>query len=168
MWIFGYGSLIWKVDFPYERKTPGYIKHFVRRFWQKSTDHRGSPEIPGMVVTLIPYNEWKEKFESLDPHSHQEHDLCWGMAYKIAESDSAAVKAHLDYREKDGYSVFNTHVYTFSKESIPTLLVEDALVYVATTGNPNFHGPCSMMALSETIANTLGPSGPNSECKFFY
>lgn len=54
LWIFGYGSLIWKNnDFEFELKEPGYIKNYERKFFQNSIDHRGTLENPGRVVTLV-------------------------------------------------------------------------------------------------------------------
>lgn len=41
-WIFGYGSLMWKTNFPFIKKYPGYIKGYIRRFYQFSPDHRGT------------------------------------------------------------------------------------------------------------------------------
>ena len=43
-YLFGYGSLLWKLDFAYERKIYGYCQDYRREFWLLSDDHRGTPE----------------------------------------------------------------------------------------------------------------------------
>ena len=83
VWLFGYGSLIYKADFPYLQRRPASIANWARRFWQGSHDHRGTPEAPGRVVTII----------------EQAGTICHGMAYLVTPE----VFAHLDHREKNGY-----------------------------------------------------------------
>ncbi|KAI9188014.1 hypothetical protein H9P43_002405 [Blastocladiella emersonii ATCC 22665] len=158
MWIFGYGSLIWKVDFPVAERVPGVIRGYVRRFWQGSHDHRGVPGAPGRVVTLIPYDEWKGM---TDEFRDEADSVTWGVAYRIPDDKVDEVKAHLDHREKDGYTVHEVDVFRSLKDDTPA--VTRALCYMGTTQNESFHGHKPLDALAEQIYRARGPSGPNDE-----
>lgn len=137
-WIFGYGSLIYKVDFPYLEAEVASIEGWQRRFWQGSHDHRGTPEAPGRVVTLLP----------------ADNATCRGIAYRV-EPD---VFEHLDYREKNGYLRCHTSIQLdVSGRQV------DGEVYVADENNPAFLGPAPLKQLAGQIAASHGPSGSNRD-----
>ena len=52
LWIFGYGSLVWKPGFSYKRSKIGYIKGYKRRFWHGDDFHRGDKEKVRLLVKL--------------------------------------------------------------------------------------------------------------------
>lgn len=53
LWIFGYGSLVWKPDFKYRRSKVGYIQGYKRRFWHGDNFHRGNDELVRCFNVLL-------------------------------------------------------------------------------------------------------------------
>lgn len=137
VWLFGYGSLIYKVDFPYLSSARAAISGWSRRFWQGSHDHRGTLEAPGRVLTLI----------------ETPGVICEGMAYRV----SPKVFQHLDEREKNGYL----------RLELPLQLAEQApspgIIYLAAPDNGAWLGPASEAAIAEQIWHAQGPSGLNRD-----
>ena len=137
VWLFGYGSLIYKADFPYLERRPASITGWTRRFWQGSHDHRGTPDAPGRVVTII----------------EEAGAICHGMAYLVTPE----VFAHLDHREKNGYLRLLTSIHFDGGNQV------EGLVYIATEDNTAFLGEASELEIARHIARSSGPSGPNSD-----
>ncbi|WP_144395567.1 gamma-glutamylcyclotransferase [Pleionea sediminis] len=142
IWLFGYGSLIYKVDFPFLDKQKAVINGWQRKFWQGSHDHRGTPERPGRVLTLI---------ES--PGSE-----CMGMAYRVTEE----VFEHLNIREKNGYLRHEIECRLLDSHNQITKIVK-GLIYIASPENAAYLGPLPESDIAEHIARSEGPSGKNSE-----
>ncbi|ORY66017.1 cation transport regulator-like protein [Pseudomassariella vexata] len=153
-WLFGYGSLIWKPPPHVDRRIPGWVTGYVRRFWQASQDHRGTPEAPGRVVTLIERSFWSSL---VDSHASAP-DKVWGVAYRIKASKVAEVKDYLDIREINGYTIHYTP-FQPADGSVPI----QTLVYIGTPDNEQFTGPQEPQALAEHIARSEGPSGLNRD-----
>ena len=166
-WVFGYGSIVWKVGFEYEERVICCAPGFRRRFYQGSTDHRGTVERPGRTVTL----------ERCDP---ARNPPCWGIAYKVSAARAAAVLDLLETREKQYDSRIQIDLFDgvvvdgVSTEDPETmhgaLVVKDALTYVATPDPANLNwlgAPAGGVAESAAqIASAVGPSGPNAEYLF--
>ncbi|KAK9803126.1 hypothetical protein WJX73_008488 [Symbiochloris irregularis] len=154
IWIFGFGSLIWKPGFEYSSKVTGYIKDYRRVFHQGSTDHRGTLAQPGRTVTL-------ERAPGCQT---------WGVAFRLAgdfEEQQETLK-YLEWREKQ-YDV-RMHFNVYSQASSSRPVITNALTYIATSdlnANSNWLGePVSQEALAEQIACAQGFSGPN--CDYVY
>jgi len=135
-WVFGYGSLIWKQDFPYLDARPGWINGWARRFWQGSHDHRGDEADPGRVVTLVAAPE----------------ERCHGRAF-LVEPD---VFEHLDHREKNGYDRIHVEIVNDSGSF-------DGVVYRAAEHNEAFLGPAPPNEMAAQINRCIGPSGANRD-----
>jgi len=140
-WVFGYGSLIWRPDFDYIEAAPASVSGWMRRFWQGSHDHRGVPEAPGRVVTMI----------------QSPQDRCAGMAYLIEPEVVASTFEALDHREKNGYERFDIALEFSDGREKP------GVVYIAPEQNFAWLGPASLDDIAHQIAGSRGPSGANSD-----
>ena len=85
LWIFGYGSLIWRPGFSYRRRQPSVLEGWHRAFCRYSFHRRGTPDRPGLVVGL------------------RRGKSCVGMAYAIGAEHEHEALEYLDEREGAGY-----------------------------------------------------------------
>ena len=139
VWVFGYGSLIWRPDIAYRERRVARVGGWKRRFWQGSHDHRGVPHAPGRVVTLVP-----------DPSAS-----CEGMAYLIDGSVAESTFVDLDHREKNGYERHEVRLEFRGGDTA------GGVVYIAAAGNHAYLGPAPAAAMVEQIRRSVGPSGAN-------
>lgn len=81
LWIFGYGSLMWRPGFPFAVRARGRVHGLSRRLCVLSVHHRGTEERPGLVLGL------------------DRGGVCDGMAYWVEARDLPDVLAYLKARE---------------------------------------------------------------------
>ncbi len=138
LWVFGYGSVIWRPAFPFIEAHSAILHGYVRRFWQGSPDHRGTPAKPGRVVTLVP----------------RAGGVCHGRVFQVEPAQRAAVLTLLDERESGGYERRWLEVETDAR----TL---EVLTYIASMENANFLGEVPLADVVEQVLMARGQSGDN-------
>lgn len=145
VWVFGYGSLIWRPAMAYVARRAGRVDGWARRFWQASTDHRGTVEAPGRVLTLV-----------------ETEGVVWGMAYAIERAAWPRIEADLELREQQGYARRTIDIGLAAGEHAGHVVDTVAgLLYVATPANPYFIGPEPLEVTADVIRRSHGPSGSN-------
>ena len=139
VWIFAYGSLLWRPGFAFHSCRSAILPGWKRRFWQGSPDHRGTKSHPGRVVTLVP----------------QASAVCVGMVYQLDRENADEIMRALDVREQGGYVREQLQVSLENRQSIA------ATTWIAHSDNQNFLGPTTHSNIASHIASSAGPSGSN-------
>ena len=143
LWIFGYGSLMWRPGFAALERAPARLLGLHRALCVYSFFHRGRPEQPGLVLGL------------------DRGGMCRGIAYRVAASAREQTIAYLRRREQV------TSVY---RETTRRVDLEDgsgrqvqALCYMVDRGHAQYAGRLSMAECVHYVRQGHGQSGHNRD-----
>ncbi|WP_420393440.1 gamma-glutamylcyclotransferase [Acuticoccus sp.] len=134
LFVFGYGSLMWRPGFPYERKEFATLRGRHRRLCVYSFVHRGTETRPGLVLGL------------------DRGGACRGIVFTVAEAERSNVVAYLRAREQVTlvYKEVVVPVVTASGAAV------EALAYVVDRTHRQYAGKLS---LDETLGHVCGAAG---------
>lgn len=182
LYILGYGSLIWRPSDLLStcQSFQCTALHWQRFFAQRSCDHRGTPQFPGLVLNLVD----DSTMEEFGYRSHADRPSSFkGLLWLVPPTLVEAVVEDLDYRERGGYQ---RHLIDVVMDAAsPHHSAGDtvrAIVYTGPRDNPMFCLPNisagigidsnhahswsynhALQIMSETIAAAVGPSGRNMD-----
>jgi cation transport protein ChaC len=143
LWVFGYGSLMWRPGFEFIEQAPATLIGEHRALCVYSFVHRGTPEKPGLVLGL------------------DRGGACRGAAFRIAAKHRAATVTYLRAREQVT-SVYREVMRSVWLENEPRLRVS-ALAYVVDRGHVQYAGRLSLAEQLRHVLQGHGQSGPNRE-----
>jgi glutathione-specific gamma-glutamylcyclotransferase len=143
LWVFGYGSLMWRPGFEFIEQVPARLIGEHRALCVYSFDHRGTPEKPGLVLGL------------------DRGGACRGIAFRVAAKHRDATVEYLRGREQ------TTHVY---REVMRSVWLESearprvsALAYVVDRGHVQYAGRLSLTEQLHYVRQGHGRSGNNRD-----
>ncbi len=120
LWVFAYGSLMWRPDFPFVERVEARLVGAHRALCVYSFVHRGTPERPGLVLGL------------------DQGGTCRGVAYRVSAADRASTIAYLRAREQVT-SVYRECIRPIWLKREPEQRVS-ALCYMVDRGHPQYAG----------------------------
>ncbi len=143
LWVFGYGSLMWRPGFAYLERVPARLIGLHRALCVFSFVHRGTPERPGLVLGL------------------DRGGMCRGIAFRVAAAARSATIDYLRAREQV------TSVYVETKRQIE---LEDktrrrvrALCYIVDRSHVQYAGRLTLAESLRHVRQGHGKSGPNRD-----
>ena len=142
LWIFGYGSLMWRPGFAYVERAAATIAGYHRAFCIASTVHRGDRERPGLVLGL------------------DRGGACTGVAYRVAAENVAGVLAYLRERELV-YGVYRETLVSAAMPRGSSASHALALAYTVERCHPSYTGALPLAAQVAIVRGARGQSGAN-------
>ena len=146
LWVFGYGSLLWRPGFEYVERRVATLRGFNRSFCMSSIHYRGTSVIPGLVLAL----------------DADQQGECHGVGFRVAPDMAEDTMAYLREREliSSAY-VEQIHSIAFHKGG-----AADAVCYVMDPSHEQYVGGLSIEEQAVIIAKAKGSAGPNDEYLF--
>jgi len=142
LYVFAYGSLIWRPGFTHMGHEPALLWGYHRRFCLLSRHYRGTPEVPGLVLGL------------------DRGGTCRGVAFRVTGSAAAEVLDYLESRENpNGENVYHRRLLKLRLASGRDVR---GISYVADRTHPAYCRPCEQ-STAATIARGAGKTGTNRE-----
>ncbi|MEZ5832488.1 MAG: gamma-glutamylcyclotransferase [Dongiaceae bacterium] len=139
--VFAYGSLMWRPDFPFVEIQPATLYGYHRAFCITSTHYRGTMERPGLVLGL------------------DRGGMCIGRLYRIGPSDAAQVAEYLHQRELITGCYVPKHVSLRLQDGVHA----EGLTYVADRSHYQYAGKLRETSIAETVRHAVGAMGSNRD-----
>jgi glutathione-specific gamma-glutamylcyclotransferase len=141
LWVFGYGSLMWRPGFDYAKAVPALLTGWHRDFCLWSLHYRGTPAQPGLVLGL------------------DRGGSCRGLAFRVPADRAEMTIEYLNERELVGYAY---HARTLSValddgESVP------AYTFVADRQHRHYAGALPLERAAAIIMEAEGRAGLNRD-----
>src|SRR6478752_2763870 len=143
LWVFGYGSLMWRPGFEFVEQVPARLIGAHRALCVYSFDHRGTPEKPGLVLGL------------------DRGGACRGVAFRVAASHRNHTIDYLRSREQTT-SVYHEVMRSVWLENEARQRVS-ALAYVVDRGHVQYAGRLSLTDQHRHVLQGHGQSGANRD-----
>ena len=141
LWVFGYGSLMWRPGFAYVERQRAAVEGWHRALCIYSHVHRGTPQHPVLVLGL------------------DAGGACQGVAFRVAAGEKASTIDYLHARE------LVTNVY---REAVLTARLDDGrrvevLAYVVDPQHAQYAGRLARPDLLRLVLQGRGVSGDNAD-----
>ena len=143
MWVFGYGSLLWNPGFEVAERVIGTLPGYARSFCMRSIHHRGTEDVPGLVLAL----------------DEDVGSACEGIALRVAEGHEDATLEYLREREliSSAYVEKNLQIHLTDGRDVV------GVTYVIDEAHEQYCGGLPLEEQAHIIARAVGGRGPNTE-----